>query len=433
MSKASLFQFLVRPGEVAAGVRKLGLKGALTQGVRRVSAASERAFLGPAQLRINPMGAVCNHTCPMCWLQHLDPAEKRRIFKEDRASGMGLDDYRAFFDGAPRGITEVNVVGGGEPLVHPECVEIMAEVKRRGWRGYLITNGTLLDEDKARALVAMGWDRVRVSTHAGDATTYTAVQGIDHFERLRENLRTYDRVRREAGKERRCQLHVHHVIQRENLGTLASMFAFAESVGADHVVFEAVFALSPERRLTPVELESAARELGEAAQGRAISSNAPEIVAGLMREHAATSAEWEAAGRAPDEPIPAPERVDAPAPPVEEPPAAEAPEVDAPVAEAPAVETPPAEPPHPDVPVPDHPWRPAARCSVGFDSAFVTAQGDVMPCCFSNEVMGNVRQQSFRDIWYGERYVDFRKRLINGRFSSYCIEVRCKLASFLHD
>ena len=60
-------------------------------------------------------------------------------------------------------------------------------------------------------------------------------------------------------------------------------------------------------------------------------------------------------------------------------------------------------------------------------------KGDVLPCCFSNEVMGNVREQSFRDIWFGERYSDFRQRLINVRFSQYCIDVRCKLASFLHD
>ena len=47
--------------------------------------------------------------------------------------------------------------------------------------------------------------------------------------------------------------------------------------------------------------------------------------------------------------------------------------------------------------------------------------------------MGNVKQQSFREIWYGELYSDFRRRLINGDFPEYCSRLRCKLRQFLHD
>ena len=432
MSKASLFEFLIKPGEMVRGVRKLGARGAVLQGVRRASASVDRAVLGPGQLRINPVGAVCNHTCPMCWLQQKAPDEKKRVFREDRAKGMTLEDYVRFFDTAPRGITEVNVVGGGEPLVHRECVEIMRDVKRRGWRGYLISNGTLLDEDKARALVKMGWDRVRVSTHAGTAATYEQVQGVDHFERLRSNLQTYDRLRREAGAERRCALDVHHVLQRENLGEIDRMVEFAMSVGADHVVFELIFALSDDKRLTPDELEGLANDLRRVAATAPLSTNALDVVANVEREHAETSAELAAAAAAteaaaeappepsaPEEPLPAPEPAAASEPaPAAEPVAASEPVVG-------SGPTPDAEP--------ELAYRPAARCSVGFDSCFVNSNGDVVPCCFSNEVMGNVREQSFKEVWYGEKYEDFRTRLINGKFAQYCSDVRCKLTSFLHD
>ena len=63
----------------------------------------------------------------------------------------------------------MNIVGGGEPLVHPECADIMREVKKRGVRGYLISNGTLMKEPISQAMVDMGWDLTRLSVHAGDS------------------------------------------------------------------------------------------------------------------------------------------------------------------------------------------------------------------------------------------------------------------------
>jgi len=404
MTKAALFRFVAQPGEIARGVRRLGLKGAVLHGVRRTGAALERALLGPCQLRINPMGAVCNHTCPMCWLQQLDPEEKKRQFKADRAEGLTLAEYVALFDGMPPGLTEVNVVGGGEPLVHPDCVGIMREIKRRGWRGYLITNGTLMHEPVAEALLDMGWDLTRVSTHAGDRETYRVVQGVDHFEALRSRLTAFTRLRRERGKADQCALHVHHVLQRENIETIPAMFEFSEEVGADHVVFEIVFAFDPATLLRPAELARAAELLSDCAARAKVSSNAAEIVGQLAREQGEHAAARDAA--VPDDGVPArPARNGRGQPGAA---ADEAPEGSA-------------------------PYRPANRCSVGFDSSFITSRGDVLPCCFADETMGNVRERSFREIWNGARYVAFRKRLINGCFAGYCSRFRCKMTSFLHD
>ena len=429
MSKASLLQFLFQPGEIVRGLRRLGGKGAALHAVRRASTSLERTVLGPAQVRINPMGALCNHHCPMCWLQVLPPGERKRLGKEDRELGMTAAEYESLFAGMAGGLTEVNVVGGGEPLLHPGVIDIFASIKRRKLRGYLISNGTLLDADKAAALVDLGWDRTRISTHAGDAETYQKVQGVKLFDRLRENLVTFDRLRREQGKLKVCQFHVHHVIQRENIETIPSMFTFALEVGADHVIFEIVFPINPGMRLTVAELERARELLGQGAAAAAISSNAVEIVAGLSREIIETgdeerhAAEQAAVERHAAEQAAVAALVTATDP-------ASAPEALT-TSAAPSSSAPPEL--NPAVSVPDAPYRPANRCSVGFDSAFITALGDVLPCCFSNEVMGNVREQSFKQIWYGEAYTLFRKRLINGDFAEYCSNVRCKLTSFLHD
>ena len=422
MSKLALFSFVAKPGEILRGVRRLGGKGAVLHGLRRAGAAMEHAYLGPCQLRINPMGTVCNHSCPMCWLSQLDPADLKQQQRTDRELGLTLEQYVAILDNMPPGLTEVNVVGGGEPLVHPDCVKIMAEIKRRKLSGYLITNGSLMREPVARAMLEMGWDLTRVSTHAGDPTTYCQIHGVDHFELVRSNLINFDRIRREIGRAEQCQLHTHFVLQRENIETIPKMFALAEEVHADHMVFEIVFAFAPETLLTAPELARTEALLGECSRASRVSSNAVEIVDLLRREQRecasrplvpSVSAVSEAAER-PDG--------TAPLPPAS--PATEAPSAEAPSAEASDAPQPPSKP---DV------YRPANRCSVGFDSSFITALGDVLPCCFSSEKMGNVKEQSYREIWRGKQYNSFRKRLINGRFPEYCSRFRCKLTSFLHD
>jgi radical SAM protein with 4Fe4S-binding SPASM domain len=54
--------------------------------------------------------------------------------------------------------------------------------------------------------------------------------------------------------------------------------------------------------------------------------------------------------------------------------------------------------------------------------AYIDSGGDVFPCCYSQEeglVFGNVKEQSFKSIWYSQRFAEFRKRLRNCKFG-YC-------------
>ncbi len=370
--KTSLLEFL-RPARLLHGLKERGPAHAMLHGVRRVGASMDRAVVGPYLLRINPMGYVCNHACPMCWLQHLpekDLAEKK---KEERKPQMVLADYVRLFDSMPLGFEEVNIVGGGEPLVHPDTLDIMREAKRRGKRGFLITNGTLMREPVAKAMIDMRWDTVRFSVHSGDAPTHDAVHDVKgKFETLRQNLKTYARLRAEAGAEKQCRIILLNVIQLLNMHNIAAMFDFAAEVGADEIVFEKVIPYDATQLMSSEQIANVREEIERGAARSSVPCNLEEIRAQLTAE--AKSADR--AGR---------------------------------------------------------PWKPAARCSVGFDQSFVTAQGDVTPCCFSDEVMGNLKTQSFREIWDGEKYKKFRSRLINGKFAHYCISNRCTMKGVLHN
>jgi MoaA/NifB/PqqE/SkfB family radical SAM enzyme len=373
MSRLALLNFVTNPTVVVQGLRKLGLKGAVLHGLRRASAAAGITLLGPCQIQITPLGVNCNQACPMCWhviLKVQNPAELERLKQRDREEIMTLEEYEAFFAGLPWGVTEIHLVGGGEPLAYPHSVEIMRAIKRRGLRGNLTTNGSLLKDRVADAMVDVGWDHMRVSVHAGDAPVYRTIHAADHFERVMTHLKHYDQKRRAVGKERRCSLSIVNVIQRENIENIPRMFEFAEEVGADDVIFELITPFAREQLLDAAELARVGKILNSCKADSRIPVAIQPALFQVDREEQACES-----GSA---------------------------------------------------------WRPASRCSVGYDSAHIGPFGDVTPCCLSTEVLGNVRQQPFRAIWRSAAYQGFRKRLMSGQFADYCISNRCKLTTFLH-
>jgi radical SAM protein with 4Fe4S-binding SPASM domain len=59
-----------------------------------------------------------------------------------------------------------------------------------------------------------------------------------------------------------------------------------------------------------------------------------------------------------------------------------------------------------------------ARCLRLWLNPVVTWDGSVIPCCFDKDadfVMGNLKNESFRSIWNGSKYNDFRKKILTGR------------------
>lgn len=58
------------------------------------------------------------------------------------------------------------------------------------------------------------------------------------------------------------------------------------------------------------------------------------------------------------------------------------------------------------------------QCWKMWHSSVITWDGQVVPCCFDKDahhVMGDVKKESFREIWFSKRYSDFRASLLRSR------------------
>lgn len=58
------------------------------------------------------------------------------------------------------------------------------------------------------------------------------------------------------------------------------------------------------------------------------------------------------------------------------------------------------------------------KCWKMWHSCVMTWDGNIVPCCFDKDArytMGNIHEQSFKEIWNGEKYLEFRTRLFSSR------------------
>ena len=60
------------------------------------------------------------------------------------------------------------------------------------------------------------------------------------------------------------------------------------------------------------------------------------------------------------------------------------------------------------------------RCWKMWHSCVITWDGRVVPCCFDKDahhVLGDLRTQTFREVWHSEAYTEFRRTLLTARSS----------------
>jgi len=69
------------------------------------------------------------------------------------------------------------------------------------------------------------------------------------------------------------------------------------------------------------------------------------------------------------------------------------------------------------------------NCTAPWDMTHVNVNGDVPPCCNGAGVVGNLRHQSFADIWNGETMHSIRQHITNGEIHPICA---CETCPYQH-
>lgn len=108
----------------------------------------------------------CNHSCIWCI--------NGKFRKREKVSWEKDKLLEVITQLAEAGVKSITFTGGGEPLTHPDISLFLRFVREKGMETAIVTNGGLLDEEKAQAILET-CEFIRFSLDAGEEKTYSRV------------------------------------------------------------------------------------------------------------------------------------------------------------------------------------------------------------------------------------------------------------------
>lgn len=323
---------------------------------RLLGIAARKPLVGPLRVSLE-VTHLCNLRCSFCESHgslQATPITERREYVGGRHT-MSPDTVAALCRSLARmHVARVELSGKGDPIAHPQLAAIVRIIKEAGLICSLVTNGTLAQPDLAATLVETRLDRLNVSLNAASREVYERIAGKDLWEQAIGFLREVLERRRAAGV-RQPWTRVSYVLCRDNVADVERMVDLCCELRVDEISW-AVMGELPETLHLQLDAEQVSwllggipgwsRRLEEAGVGHDLARLAAE-----QRLGAGTHLKQE------------------------------------------------------------NPLQRSVSCYEGWMFAVVGPDGTVVPCCPCENVrLGNINEQDFRDVWYGGRYRDFRRR-----------------------
>lgn len=182
--------------------------------------ALEAPYLAPAircaKIKIT---ARCNLKCTFChyW----------RMREPDELSTQ--EYFRVLNELAAAGCVKVHF-SGGEATLRKDVMDLLAHASGLGMKTNITTNGTLLNEERARAMVDAGTRSISLSLDGPDAKSHDALRGVPGaFDRTVRGIRLLAKARDKARS--RMKLRLNMVLTRHNYRTLPQVIELAADLG----------------------------------------------------------------------------------------------------------------------------------------------------------------------------------------------------------
>lgn len=124
--------------------------------------------------------------------------------------------------------------GFGEPLYHPDIVEMVQQAKSAAASVELISNGLLLTEEMSRQLIAAGLDTLWISVDGATAENYADVRPGALLPKVMENIIRIAYMRHQT--QRKPEIGISFVAMRRNMADLPALLQQSVKLGISRYI-----------------------------------------------------------------------------------------------------------------------------------------------------------------------------------------------------
>jgi len=302
----------------------------------------------------------CNLLCQTC---------PRTYFQREPLKSLPLKEFITIAEQFPK-MQRALLHGIGEPLLNKELPEIIKYLKGRHIEVIINSNGTLLSPQWQEKLIESGLDQYRCSIDGAKDETYARIRGADVLPKLKRGLGGLIKMKERLGANK-PQVSIWCVATHENLQELPDLLRLAADLGVLEVYMQRLVYFAGDTK----------KQFGMARDDMAIFGHEQSEEDRIIEECTELSAKLginflASGGRDPINSLAAARPSDF------------------------------------------APWQ---ACMRPWTTAYVTANGNCLPCCISpfatddydSLILGNLLKRPFSEIWNEALYQNFRMNLLS--------------------
>jgi len=180
----------------------------------------------PTFLQLEPTRR-CNLRCLMCG---------RTYGSFDRQSDMTLEMFQKILCQFPSDLAAIHIQGLGEPLLHPQLIDMIVFAHNRGLRTSFNSNFTRLTDEIADRLVESGHHEIQVSIESTDPALFSDLRRNASLDRVIENIQRIN----EAKKRRQSpypEIKVHAILMKHLLPGVPELVKTLKGLGVTSMHF----------------------------------------------------------------------------------------------------------------------------------------------------------------------------------------------------
>jgi pyrroloquinoline quinone biosynthesis protein E len=270
---------------------------------------------------------------------------------------MSFEEFKSIVDQFPK-LKWIGLTGIGESFLNKDFMKMLKYVKSKNILVELYDTFYFIDKQVAKELIELEIDKIFLSMDAATKETYEKIRVGSNFEKVTNNVRYLFQLK----KKKRAffpKIAFHYIVNRLNLSEIPQYIELVHSLsGGEETIIQFTRMLHKFKEVKDLFVEIP-EEIIRLAEEKAKKFNIPIT--------------WNA-----------------------------------------------------DVPK----FKPPVTRCIEWTMPFIFVTGHVIPCCSGNEAghrefqketaLGNVFEQSFKEIWYGEKYKTLRKMLSRGEIPLPC-------------